>query len=55
MIVGTAIGPGTLPFDDFKAPGKHWLPVPAAAQKAFPPTADILKRKVVPSPLTFSA
>ena len=54
LIVGKAIGPGTLPFDYFKALGKHWLPVPAAAQKAFPSIAEILQRKVEPSPLNFS-
>ena len=55
LIVGKAIGPGTLPFDYFKALGKHWFPVPPAAQKAFPPVAEILQRKVVPSPLNFAA
>lgn len=55
LIVGKAIGPGTLPFDYFKALGKHWLPVPAAAQKAFPSISETLRRKVVPSPLNFSA
>ncbi len=55
LIVGKAIGPGTLPFDYFKALGKHWLSVPPAAQKAFPPIAEILQRKLVPSPLNFAA
>ena len=55
LIVGNAAGPGTLPFDYFKAEGQHWKPVPPAAQKAFPDIGDILRRKVVPSPLNFSA
>lgn len=55
LIVGKAIGPGTLPFDYFATLGKHWLPVPPAAQKVFPSIAEILQQKVVPSPLNFSA
>lgn len=43
LLVGKAVGPGTFSFDYFKAPGKRWLPVPAAAQKAFPSIAEILK------------
>lgn len=55
LIVGKAIGPGTLPFDYFKAEGKHWKPVPPTAQNAFPSVDEILQRKVAPSPLNFSA
>ncbi|MGH7113837.1 MAG: plastocyanin/azurin family copper-binding protein [Stellaceae bacterium] len=55
LIVGKPVGPGMLSFDYFNALEKHWLPVPPAAQKAFPPIAEILERKAVPSPLNFSA
>ena len=55
LIVGKATGPGTLPFDYFKAEETHWKSVPPAAQKTFPGIDDILRRKVVPSPLTFAA
>jgi plastocyanin len=54
LIVGHPAGPGTLPFDYFKAEGKHWKPVPEAAQKAFPSTAEIMQKKAVPSPLNFA-
>ncbi len=53
LIVGKADGPGALPFDYFEALGKHWKPVPPAAQKAFPSVALVLRRKVVPSPFNF--
>lgn len=53
LIVGKPAGSGALPFDYFKAEGKHWKPVPPAAQKAFPSIDEILQRKVVPSPLNF--
>ena len=50
LIVGVAIGPGSLPFDWFKGSteGKDWLPVPATARAVFPPIADIMRRKTVP-------
>ncbi len=54
LIVGKPAGPGTLPFDYFKARGKPWKPVPPAAQKAFPSIDDIMRRRIVPSPLNFS-
>jgi hypothetical protein len=53
LIVDTPIGPGALPFDYFVKQGKKWQPVPPAARKAFPNIADIMRRKVVPSPLNF--
>lgn len=54
LIVGSATGPGSLPFDYFVTQGRHWQPVPPAAQKAFPAAAEIMQRKVVRSPLNFS-
>jgi plastocyanin len=54
LIVGNPTGPGSQPFDYFEAEGKHWDPVPPAAQKAFPAIAEIMQRKVVSSPLNFS-
>jgi plastocyanin len=53
LIVGKAIGPGTLPFDYFKARHPGWMAVPAAAQAAFPSVQEILQKRVVPSPLKF--
>lgn len=53
LIVGKPAGPGTMPFDYFVAEGKHWQPVPPAARQAFPPIAEVIRRKVVPSPLNF--
>jgi plastocyanin len=53
LIVGRSIGPGTLPFDYFEAEGRHWIPVPVVAQRVFPNTDEILRRKVVPSTLNF--
>lgn len=49
LIVGRATGPGSLPFNWFRrtAEGKGWAEVPPAAQAAFPPVADILRRKIV--------
>lgn len=49
IIVGRAIGPGTQSFDYFKGMSQtaDWLPVPVAAQKAFPSIDDILKEKSV--------
>jgi plastocyanin len=55
LIVGRPVGPGAPPFDYFKGERKHWKPVPPAAQRAFPSIDEILQRKVVPSPLNFSA
>jgi plastocyanin len=55
LIVGEPTGPGALPFDYFKAQGKHWTPVPPAAQKAFPSIAEIMQRKVIPSLLNFAS
>jgi plastocyanin len=55
LIVGKAAGPGALPFDYFEKEGKKGKPVPLAAQRAFPGIDGILRRKVVPSPLNFSA
>lgn len=55
LIVGRPSGPGALPFDYFEARGRHWLPVPAAAQKAFPSVAEIMAKRVVPSSLNFSS
>jgi plastocyanin len=54
LIVGRPAGPGTLPFDYFKTEGQHWNPVPTAAQRTFPSTDEILRRKFVGSPLAFS-
>lgn len=54
LIVGRPSGPGTLPFDYFTAQGKHWLPVPSAAQKAFPSIDDIMSRRVIPSAFNFA-
>lgn len=54
LIVGRPAGPGTLPFDYFVRLGRHWLPVPLAAQKAFPSIEDILAKKVIRSNLDFS-
>lgn len=49
IIVGKPAGPGTLPFDYFRGqPGKgSWRAVPMAAQKAFPPIADIMAKRVI--------
>lgn len=54
LIVGHPAGPGTLPFDYFKAEGKAWMPVPPAAQKTFPTTDSVMRQKIVRSPLDFS-
>ena len=54
LIVGHPGGPGTLPFDYFRSPGKNWQLVPPAAQKAFPKIEDIMQRKIVPSALKFT-
>jgi plastocyanin len=54
LIVGHPSGPGTLAFDYFKTEGKTWKPVPPAAEKAFPAIDEIMREKIVPSPLNFS-
>jgi plastocyanin len=54
IIVGRPAGPATLPFDYFVAQGRDWLPVPEAAQRAFPAIDTILARRIVPSPLSFA-
>jgi plastocyanin len=54
LIVGRPIGPGALPFDYFKAEGKTWMPVPAAAQKAFPATDEIMQEKLIRSSVSFA-
>ncbi|HEX5471038.1 MAG TPA: plastocyanin/azurin family copper-binding protein [Lacipirellulaceae bacterium] len=54
LIVGQPGGTRALPFDYFKAEGKAWMIVPPAAQKAFPAIAEIMRKKVVRSPLNFS-
>lgn len=52
LIVGSASGPGAEPFDYFlhDSPPPDWLPVPAAAQRNFPPIERILAEGVVPAP-----
>ncbi|MGH7122192.1 MAG: plastocyanin/azurin family copper-binding protein [Acetobacteraceae bacterium] len=52
IIVGDPAGPGTLPFDYFlHLPNPpHWLPVPPAAQQAFPPIREIMQKRRVPLP-----
>ena len=49
IIVASASGPGTLPFDYFKSltPVPDWQDVPEAAQKNFPSVEKILKEGVV--------
>jgi hypothetical protein len=49
IIVGKPTGPGTLPFNYFKgmAGTDNWLPVPEAAQKAFPSIKRIMREKIV--------
>jgi plastocyanin len=54
LIVGRPTGPGALPFDYFEAEGQHRNRVPLAARKAFPSIEDIMRLKVVSSPLNFS-
>lgn len=53
LIVGNAVGPGSLSFDYFEAQGRHWKPVPPAAQKAFPTVADIERQRIVHAQLNF--
>jgi len=49
IIVGKPIGPGSLPFDYYRGrPGTaSWLPVPEAAQKAFPSVDKIMRERIV--------
>ena len=49
LVVGRPSGPGTLAFDYFKGrPGAEgWLPVPEAAQEAFPTIERIMAARVV--------
>ena len=49
LIVGRPVGPGALPFDYFRGrpEAADWLPVPEAAQKAFPPIAQIVRQRIV--------
>ena len=52
IVVGKPAGPGTLPFDYFRGrPGTSaWVPVPAAARKAFPSVSEIVRARVVRRP-----
>ena len=54
LIVGSAVGPGALPFDYYLTEGHNWKAVPPAAQQSFPAIEAILTQKIVRSPLTFS-
>ena len=49
IIVASAGGPGTLPFDYFKSltPVPDWQDVPAAAQKNFPSIEKILQEGII--------
>lgn len=49
LVVGTPSGPGAEPFDYFAGTpeGAGWMPVPKAAQAAFPAIADILREGAV--------
>jgi plastocyanin len=49
IVVGRPSGPGALPFDYFHGrPGtSDWLPVPDAAQRAFPSVDAIMRSRVV--------
>jgi plastocyanin len=51
IVVGRPTGPGALPFDYFVAQGRDWLPVPEAAQHAFPAIDEIVARRIVKLPL----
>jgi plastocyanin len=53
IIVGQPAGPGTLPFDYFRddPAARDWLPVPPAAQAAFPPIKMIMANGSVPARL----
>jgi plastocyanin len=54
LIVGSAVGPGALPFDYYLTQGHNWKSVPPAAQKSFPAVETILTQKIVRSSLNFS-
>ncbi len=47
IVVGAPSGPGALPFDYFRGrPGTEaWVPVPAAARKAFPSVSQIRRAR----------
>jgi plastocyanin len=47
LVVGTASGPGALPFDYFEndPDKKHWRPVPEAARRQFPSVESILRQR----------
>jgi plastocyanin len=47
IVVGQPAGPGTRPFDWFKASHPDWQEVPAEAQQAFPPIETIMSQRVV--------
>jgi len=49
IIVGHPAGPGVLPFDYFRSdPTKRsWRSVPELAQKALPPTSEIMERRLI--------
>jgi plastocyanin len=52
IVVGKPAGPGTLPFDYFRGRSgtSAWVPVPAAARKAFPSVSEIVRARVVRRP-----
>lgn len=52
LVVGTATGPGALPFDYFLSlrPPPDWMPVPPAARRSFPPVDRILRDGLVRAP-----
>jgi len=54
LIVGSAVGPGALPFDYYLNHGHNWKPVPPSAQQSFPTVEAIVARKIVRSPLNFA-
>lgn len=49
IIVGKPVGPGSMPYDYYRGrPGtENWLPVPGAAQRAFPGIERIMREKIV--------
>jgi plastocyanin len=55
LLEGRPSGPGTLPFGYFMTEGRQWNLVPAAAQRMFPSVDEILRLKVVRSPLALSS
>ncbi|MGH6946078.1 MAG: plastocyanin/azurin family copper-binding protein [Kiloniellales bacterium] len=52
IVVGRPTGPGSLPFDYFESDPAtaDWMPVPPAAQKAFPPVEEIMQKRLVSWP-----